>query len=192
MVRNKISYGDFFVFTLILGSAISDPHQSSYFSSRNLPTLTYVRAFRLLRILKTEGFTEAIKSVVRVFRYNSEILYVAVCIGFLMVVVTSVLMYYLRPPNNPQFESLPATIYLSTLMLTGQGGPDPADEKLPWYTCGVVLLTGIFSIGMFAIPASMLTWYVNNNPKFWETIHYTLPSLCHPKTIHLPAFSFNT
>jgi hypothetical protein len=139
--------------------SIIDPDPLIYFSSRNLPTLTYVRSFRLLRILKTEGFAEAIKSVVRVFRYNSEILYVAVCIGSLMVVVTSVLMYYLRPPNNnPQFESLPATIYLSTLMLTGQGGPDPSDEKLPWYTCGVVLLTGIFSIGMFAIPASMLTW----------------------------------
>jgi hypothetical protein len=46
-------------------------------------------------------------------------------------------------------------MYLSTLMLTGQGGPE---GDLPWYTKGVVLLTGIFSIGMFAIPASMLTW----------------------------------
>eukprot|EP00525_Craspedostauros_australis_P006005 CAMPEP_0198112148 /NCGR_PEP_ID=MMETSP1442-20131203/4046_1 /TAXON_ID= /ORGANISM="Craspedostauros australis, Strain CCMP3328" /LENGTH=218 /DNA_ID=CAMNT_0043768833 /DNA_START=11 /DNA_END=667 /DNA_ORIENTATION=+ len=46
-------------------------------------------------------------------------------------------------------------MYLSTLMLTGQGGPS---GDLPWYTKGVVLLTGAFSIGMFAIPASMLTW----------------------------------
>eukprot|EP00429_Kryptoperidinium_foliaceum_P132858 CAMPEP_0176286654 /NCGR_PEP_ID=MMETSP0121_2-20121125/53018_1 /TAXON_ID=160619 /ORGANISM="Kryptoperidinium foliaceum, Strain CCMP 1326" /LENGTH=166 /DNA_ID=CAMNT_0017627219 /DNA_START=128 /DNA_END=625 /DNA_ORIENTATION=+ len=46
-------------------------------------------------------------------------------------------------------------MYLSTLMLTGQGGPE---GDMPWYTKGVVLLTGIFSIGMFAIPASMLTW----------------------------------
>jgi hypothetical protein len=40
-------------------------------------------------------------------------------------------------------------------MLTGQGGPQ---GDLPWYTKSVVLLTGAFSIGMFAIPASMLTW----------------------------------
>ena len=40
-------------------------------------------------------------------------------------------------------------------MLTGQGGPD---GDLPWYTKAVVILTGLFSIGMFAIPASMLTW----------------------------------
>jgi hypothetical protein len=46
-------------------------------------------------------------------------------------------------------------MYLATLVLTGQGGPD---GDLPWYTKGVVLMTGIFSVAMFAIPASMLTW----------------------------------
>jgi hypothetical protein len=46
-------------------------------------------------------------------------------------------------------------MYLSTLMLTGQGLDLP---DLPWYTKGVVLMTSAFSIGMFAIPVSMLTW----------------------------------
>jgi voltage-gated potassium channel len=124
----------------------------------DLPTLTYLRAFRLLRILKTSGFSEATRAVYRVVYYNRQILYVAllICVG--LVLLTSVLMYYLRPqdPDHSQdFQSLGATMYLSTLMLTGQGGPD---GEMPWYTKGVVLLTGIFSIGMFAIPASMLTW----------------------------------
>jgi hypothetical protein len=44
---------------------------------------------------------------------------------------------------------------LGTMMLTGQGGPD---GDLPWYTKAVVLLTSVFSVAMFAIPASMLTW----------------------------------
>ena len=47
-------------------------------------------------------------------------------------------------------------MYMSTLMLTGGGGPDT--ENLPWYTKAVVLLTSVFSVAMFAIPASMLTW----------------------------------
>jgi hypothetical protein len=54
-----------------------------------------------------------------------------------------------------EFQSILSTMYLSTLMLTGQGGPQ---GDLPWYTKSGVLLTGVFSIGMFAIPASMLTW----------------------------------
>ena len=72
-------------------------------------------------------------------------------------------MYYLRPQGDDvslvddasDFESISKTMVLSTLMLTGQGGPS---GKLPWYTQLVVLLTGIFSVAMFAIPASMLTW----------------------------------
>jgi voltage-gated potassium channel len=144
----------------ITGSALIDlvataPYFLERFTGWDLPTLTYVRSFRLLRILKTESFSEASKSVYRVFKYNSEILYVALCIGVGMVLFTSVLMYYTRPKDHEQFQSLSSTIYLSTLMLTGQGGPD---GQLPWYTSAVVLLTGVFSIGMFAIPASMLTW----------------------------------
>ncbi len=53
------------------------------------------------------------------------------------------------------FSSIASTMVLSLLMLTGQGGPS---GNLPWYTQLVVLLTGIFSVAMFAIPASMLTW----------------------------------
>lgn len=142
-------------YSAIIDLVATAPYFLERFTGWDLPTLTYLRAFRLLRILKTESFSEASKSVYRVFKYNSEILYVALCIGIGMVLFTSVLMYYMRPKNHEQFESLSATIYLATLMLTGQGGPD---GQLPWYTSAVVLLTGVFSIGMFAIPASMLTW----------------------------------
>ena len=125
----------------------------------NLPTLTYLRSFRLLRILKTNGFTEATRATWRVIYYNGEILYVAflICVG--LILFTGCLMYYLRPQGQDaveDFKSLSSSMYVSTLMLTGQGGPDGTD--LPWYTRSVILLTGAFSIGMFAIPASMLTW----------------------------------
>lgn len=106
----------------LLDLVATAPYFLEKFSGYNLPTLTYLRSFRLLRILKTQGFTEAIKSVCRVFRYNSEILYVAVWIGMGLVLCTAVLMYYLRPRevDHAQFKSLPATIYLATMMLTGQ------------------------------------------------------------------------
>jgi len=57
--------------------------------------------------------------------------------------------------DTSDFESIGSTMVLSIMMLTGQGGPS---GKLPWYTQAIVLLTGIFSVEMFAIPASMLTW----------------------------------
>eukprot|EP00469_Lotharella_globosa_P010646 CAMPEP_0167782056 /NCGR_PEP_ID=MMETSP0111_2-20121227/6296_1 /TAXON_ID=91324 /ORGANISM="Lotharella globosa, Strain CCCM811" /LENGTH=384 /DNA_ID=CAMNT_0007672827 /DNA_START=27 /DNA_END=1178 /DNA_ORIENTATION=- len=42
------------------------------------PKLTYLRVFRLLRILKTESYSDACSSAWRVIRFNSEILVVAV------------------------------------------------------------------------------------------------------------------
>lgn len=124
----------------------------------HLPTLTYLRFFRTFRILKTEGSSRAVLSMYRVVYFNREILYVALLMCLLLILVTAVLLYYLRPSNSddaPDFRSILATLYLSTLMLTGQGGPS---GDLPWYTKLVVLISSVFSVAMFAIPASMLTW----------------------------------
>ena len=58
-------------------------------------------------------------------------------IGCLLMMATSTLLWYLQPPDatGDQFDSIPATFYLSILMLTGQGTPDGV---LPWYTKLVV------------------------------------------------------
>ncbi|KAL3939630.1 MAG: hypothetical protein SGBAC_005677 [Bacillariaceae sp.] len=133
------------------------PYFIEEFTDQELPQLTYLRTFRLFRILKTNGFMKAGDAVRRVLYYNRQIMTLSVFVGLYMVVITSLLMYQLRPrdSDSTQFESIPSTMYLATLMLTGQGGPE---GDLPWYTKAVVLLTSAFSIGMFAIPVSMLTW----------------------------------
>ena len=87
--------------------------------------------------MKTQSYAKAFDAVNRVVYYNSEILYVALMVCIFLVLFTSVLMYYFRPKNPvdaQDFESIAATMYLSTLMLTGQGGPD---GDLPWYTKGL-------------------------------------------------------
>lgn len=128
-----------------------------------MPTLTYLRIFRLLRITRTSSYSKAMDAVVRVFYFNQEIMIVAGLLGLYLVLFTSIAMYYLRPRGDDvkmvedaaDFESIGSTMVLSLLMLTGQGGPS---GELPWYTQIVVLMTGMFSVAMFAIPASMLTW----------------------------------
>jgi len=119
--------------------------------------LTVLRMFRLFRILKTQSYMRALDAVYRVVYYNSEILYVAALICLFLTVSTAMLLYILRPEHDEEndFGSILATLYMSTMMLTGQGGPG---GELPWYTKAVVLLTSVFSVAMFAIPASMLTW----------------------------------
>ena len=144
-------------FHAIIDAFATFPFFLELLTDGNLPTLTYLRFFRLMRILRTDPLGKAIDSLQRVLFYNREILYVAGVMAMGLIMFTAVLMYYLRPRENgadPQW-SIATTMYYSTLMLTGQGGPE---GDLPWYTKSVVLLTGLFSIGMFAIPASMLTW----------------------------------
>ena len=123
----------------------------------DFPTFTWLRLFRLFRILKSEKSVRAFSSVYRVVWYNSEILGVALFIGGILMMATSTLLWYLKPNEGTdgQFESIPATFYLSILMLTGQGTPDGV---LPWYTKVIVMLTAVFSVPIFVIPSSMLTW----------------------------------
>jgi hypothetical protein len=103
---------------------------------------------------ETQGYGKALDAVYRVVYYNREILLVALLVCTFLVLLTAFLMYYLRP-QNPQdaqdFTSIAATMYLSTLMLTGQGG---LRGELPCYTKAVALLTGVFSVAMFAILVS--------------------------------------
>ena len=139
------------------------PFFLEFISGVQLPTLTYLRIFRLLRITRTNSYSKAMEAVIRVFYFNKEIMVVAGLLAVYLVLLTSILMYYLRPRGDAvnmvddmgDFNSIGSTMVLSLMMLTGQGGPS---GDLPWYTQAVVLMTSLFSVAMFAIPASMLTW----------------------------------
>ena len=150
-----------------------------------VPKLSWLKSLRLVRILKTSGFVEAANIVHRVLYYNRHILYVAVLICIRMTILTAVFLYYLRPPDNydndhdqegsdlttNEFRSIASTIYITTLLLTGQGGPDPTN--LPWYTKMVIFPTSVLSIGMFALPASMLTWGFAGEAERYAKLAYT-------------------
>uniref|UniRef100_A0A0G4I2Q4 Ion transport domain-containing protein n=1 Tax=Chromera velia CCMP2878 TaxID=1169474 RepID=A0A0G4I2Q4_9ALVE len=122
-----------------------------------LPTTTGLRILRLFRILKTESYAMAAASVHRVVKYNSQIFLVALLMCGALLLLTSTVLYYLRPgaANDEDFNSIPDCMYLAILMLTGQGVPE---GSLPWFTKIIVSLTAVFSVAMFAIPSSMLTW----------------------------------
>eukprot|EP00729_Bicosta_minor_P004973 gene4973-2432_t len=148
-------------------------------ANKDLPTLSWLKAFRMFRISKNEAVFRAFSSVYRVVWYNAEILAVALLMAAMLMVATSTLLWYLQPaktnsssirrihyaggrvaedpPADSQddFSSIPATFYLAVLMLTGQGTPSGV---LPWYTKIIVIITAIFSVPIFVIPAGMLTW----------------------------------
>jgi len=121
----------------------------------DLPNLSALRLLRLSRLLKNWQVLEAFDIVSRVLYFNAEILFCALVICGIMIIVTSTLLYFFRPNNHADFQNIPATTYLSIMMLTGQGQPE---GELPWYTKVICSITSIFAVAQFAIPASMLTW----------------------------------
>lgn len=122
-------------------------------------TLTWLRILRLNRLCRIGAVKESVDVFARVVYYNSEILVVALILCVLLVLILSIILYYLAPPDSiaseDDFSSVTACMYLSLMMLTGQGQPD---GKLPWYTKVIVCITCFFAVGVFAIQASMLTW----------------------------------
>jgi voltage-gated potassium channel len=125
-----------------------------YWGGGDVPSTAYVRAFRVLRILKTDRFTGAADALGRVFYVNAQILGVAGLLAAMLVLFTASLLYY-SGEGTEGFESIPATMYLSILMRTGQGEPDGELTTLLKSLCA---FTAVFSVAMVAIPASMLTF----------------------------------
>lgn len=102
----------------------------------NLPNLTYLRIFRVLRIMKTEAYSRAFSACYRVIYFNREILSVGILICLFLVVGSSVLLYYFRPRleedgDGLPFRSIPETLYLSVLILTGQDSFIRSSEAMP-------------------------------------------------------------
>lgn len=116
-----------------------------------------VRIFRLARLFKVEKYTHAITIMLSVVKNNREVLFTTLFMGLLLFIITSTALYYVeKDSSSGHFNSIPATLYICTLMITGQGVPDSATLSLggKW----VVAITCIFSIAVFAVPTAILGW----------------------------------
>lgn len=125
-----------------------------------LPNLQFLRVIRLFRLFKSNSVMGSVDVIARVVYFNRDILCVAFMIDLVLILLMSTVLYYMAPPPDTpgledDFESIPATMYLSVMMLTGQGQPG---GQLPWYTKVIVVVTAVLATAQFAIPASMLTW----------------------------------
>jgi len=118
-----------------------------------------IRCLRLIRFLKLDCVWKSCRLVMRVFYYNAEILACTLFVCWIMLLACSIALYYTRPPvemdPRDNFTSILNCLYLSILMLSGQGEPYGV---MPWYTRIVISFTALFGLMQFMIPASMLTW----------------------------------
>lgn len=119
--------------------------------------LRFVRSLRLMRIfrlLKMSRYSEAVKSLERVFLHKKEELLATFFVLTLLLVFASSLMYYAEHEAQPEeFSSIPAALWWGVVTLATVGYGD----VYPITTLGKIIggCVVMISIGIFALPAGI-------------------------------------
>lgn len=119
-------------------------------------TLHAARIIRLIRLVKLSRYMRGLRSISRVFRKrHREIVAASVVLG-LLTITTSVLMYQIENPVQPdKFDSVFTGMYwaMTTITTTGYG------DLVPITPLGrfVGFATMLLSIGVVAIPAAIFS-----------------------------------
>jgi voltage-gated potassium channel len=121
--------------------------------------LRFLRAFRLLRlirVLKIGRYSEAVRLLGRVLNAKKVELFTAVFVIFVLLIISSSLLYYVEHGAQPdKFSSIPEAMWWGVVTLTTVGYGD----IYPITPFGKFLgsVFSLLGIGLFAMPAGILS-----------------------------------
>lgn len=126
-----------------------------FFVQLTLPTpADWDAVFGILRFLKLARFSPALETLAAVVRREARPLQSATFILVCMLLGSSTTLYFLERGSNPNFSSIPATMWWSVATLTTVGYGDAVPiTGIGKLAGGMVAMLGI---AMFALPASIL------------------------------------
>jgi voltage-gated potassium channel len=125
------------------------------FVSVDLRFLRSLRLFRVFRVAKVARYSKALQTIGRVIRSRRSELAVAGFAMFLLMVLSSTLMYYVENDAQPEaFSSVPQAMWWAVATMTTVGYGD----VYPVTPLGKVLgaFIAVLGIGMFAVPTGIL------------------------------------
>lgn len=121
----------------------------------DLRVLRLVRVFWLFRLFKADRYVGSLGLLGNVLRKRKEELFIALFVGFLLLVISSSLMYFAEHGAQPEkFSSIPEAMWWGVQTLTTLGYGD----VVPITPLGQLLggIVAVLGIGMFALPAGIL------------------------------------
>ena len=121
----------------------------------DLRMLRAVRLFRIVRLLKLARYNMAIFVLVSVFRKKKPELIVSMLLGFVLMIFSASLMFFVEHEAQPdKFSSIPLTMWwaVSTLTTIGYGDVFPV-TSLGKFLGSVIAFLGV---GLFALPTAVL------------------------------------
>jgi len=114
-----------------------------------------IRLFRLFRLFKIGRYSDAVKTLVSVFRAKKSDLAVTLSVVFILLIVSSSMMYYAENESQPQvFSSIPATMWCVVCAITNVNTEEVYPATMLGKTISVFI--AFLGIGMFALPAGIL------------------------------------
>ena len=115
-----------------------------------------IRLFRLFRLLKMGRYVVSLRILADVIRAKKEELYIILFVLLIMLVTTSSLMYFIEHEAQPEaFASIPAAMWWGVVTLTTVGYGDVYPVTPLGRFLGILI--AILGIGMFALPAGILS-----------------------------------
>ncbi|MFP6869595.1 MAG: ion transporter [Nitrospinota bacterium] len=115
----------------------------------------FLRAFRLLRLLKLGQYSKSLQTLARVSQKKKNELYVTFFVAFILLVVTSSSMSFIENSAQPKvFSSIPAAMWWAVVTLTTVGYGDVYPVTLLGKLIGSLI--ALLGIGMVALLAGIL------------------------------------
>lgn len=117
--------------------------------------LRFLRVLRLLRIFKLTRYSSAMTMLLQVCREEMRTFGAALFVVFLMIVVSSSLIYLVEHHLQPdKFGSIPQAMYWAVITMTSVGYGDVVPQTGLGQLLGSLL--AILGVGMVALPAGIL------------------------------------
>ncbi len=121
----------------------------------DLAIVRILRLFRIFRLFRVSKYSHAYRMILQVIRDKKEELILSlIMVGFMLIIISSV-MYYVEHPVQPAaFSSIPATMWwgISAMTTVGYGDIHPI-TPLGKLLAG---LSAVLGIALFALPTGIL------------------------------------
>lgn len=129
---------------------------ATYFAPIDLRFLRLARLLRLLRVFSLDGMASTYEHLRGSIAARRELLLVSAVLMLIALFFSASLLYFCEHEAQPNvFTSIPATLWWSVVTLTTVGYGDIFPITVAGKICAA--FTAIFGVGVFALPAAVLT-----------------------------------
>lgn len=147
-----------------------------YANANSLLLLRALRLLRIFRILKLTRFMSQGQLIIRALKASKEKILVFIFFILLLVLLFGSLIYLIEGEINPEFDSIPRSIYWAIVTITtvGYGDISPM-TSIGQFLASIIMLSGY---AILAVPTGIVTGEIISASKENEKLHQYNTNTC--------------